>query len=174
MGVKDQMGQGEFFDSFYRRQFSKMWTYAVSLIGKGDLAEEIVQDAFLTALVQIDDLMKKERPDFWLRKVVRNKALHVQREQARYTWRLISLEPEQIIDGSAAKQLAEVESSDRVSQIRRTLVETLDAQEIHLLKRIAMDGVTYKKAAEEAGMTIGACQKKIQRIRKKLKKKILD
>ena len=36
-----------------------------------------------------------------------------------------------------------------------------------------MEGTTYKTLSDETGMSISACQKKIQRIRKKLKKKIL-
>ena len=172
MGDNKWTNQGNFFDALYGRQFLKMLKYAHTLIGKSDLAEEIVQDAFVEALIHIDDLITKEKPDYWLQKVVKNKALHVQREQARYTWRLVSLEDEDIVDNLGEKQMREVEEHDSVSQIRRAIVETLDPQEIHLLKRVAMEGATYKTISAETGMSIAACQKKIQRTRKKLKKNI--
>lgn len=174
MGDNSWLSQKDFFNSLYSKQFLKMRKYAHVLVGRDDLAEEIVQDAFVEALIHIDDLMKKERPGFWLQRTVKNKALHVQREQARYTWRLVSLEDEELADGLVAKQLREVEESDSVSQIRRAIVETLNPQEIRLLKRVAMDGATYKTVSDETGMSIDACQKKIQRIRKKLKKRIPD
>lgn len=172
MAGNKRISPESFFDTLYSGQFLKMRKYAHTLINKTDLAEEIVQDAFVEALIHIDELMKKERPDFWLQKTVRNKALHVQREQARYTWRLVSLEDIEITDSLAAKQLQEVEESDSVNQIRRVIMEALDPQEAYLLKRVAMEGATYKTISDETGMTISMCQKKIQRIRKKLKKKI--
>lgn len=172
MGGNKWIGQESFFDTLYSGQFLKMLRYAHTLICKADLAEEIVQDAFVEALIHIDELMKKERPEFWLQKTVRNKALHVKRAQARYTWRLVSLESEEIIDNFASKQFCEIDEMDSITQIRQVIAEALDSHEIHLLKRIAMDGATYKTLSNETGMSISACQKKIQRIRKKLKKKI--
>ncbi len=173
MGENKCISQEKFFDSLYSGQFLKMKKYAHTLIGKADLAEEIVQDAFVEVLIHIDELMLKERPDFWLQKTVKNKALHVQRAQARYTWRLVSLGKNEIVDHVAAKQLREIEEADSANQIRQVISETLDSHEIYLLKRIAMEGTTYKTLSDETGMSISACQKKIQRIRKKLKKKIL-
>ena len=170
MGDNKGMSQNDFFDALYSKQFSKMWTYAFALISNDELAKEIVQDAFVEALLHIDQLIVSEHPEFWLQKTVKNKVLHVRREQARYTWRLTSLSEGQIVDYHAEKQLREAEEADSLSQLRRTIAEKLTSQEVRLLKRIAMEGATYKTVAEELGISIGACQKKIQRIRKKLRK----
>ena len=62
------------------------------------------------------------------------------------------------------------QEADSLSQIRRTIVEKLTPQEIQLLKRITMEGAAYKTVASEMNISIGSCQKKIQRVRKKLRK----
>lgn len=170
MGDNKGSNEHDFFDALYRKQFPKMWAYAFSLVNHTELAKEIVQDAFVEVLLHIDRLAVSEHPEFWLQRVVKNKALHVRREQARYTWRLVSLEEGQIVDGSAERQLQEVEEADSLSQIRRTIAEKLTPQEIQLLKRITMEGAAYKTVASEMNISIGSCQKKIQRVRKKLRK----
>ena len=71
--------QDGFFDILYQKQFRKMWLLAITLVEKPELAEEVVQDAFVEVLIHIDYLMTVERPDFWLQKTVRNKALHALR-----------------------------------------------------------------------------------------------
>lgn len=172
MGESTEINRENFFNDLYQKQFSKMWVLAYELVHDADLAKEIVQDAFVEVLIHIDFLVGTEHPEFWLQKTVRNKVLHVRRAQARYTWRLISLDEEQIADDSAAKQLLEIEEAGEVKHIKNTMEETLSPEEIYLLKKVAMEGTTYKKLAAETGMSISACQKRIQRIRKKLKKRI--
>lgn len=174
MGKNKRTSRDEFFNSLYSGQFLKMRMYARTIIQNHNLAEEVVQDAFVEVLLHIEHLMKTELPELWLQRTVKNKSLHVLRDQIRYTWRLVSLEEQKIVDNSTAKELQEIDEFDSISQIRKTITKTLNIQEIHLLRRIAMEGATYKAVSEETGMSIAACQKKIQRIRKKLKKHISE
>lgn len=149
-----------------------MRAYARTIVQNPSLAEEVVQDAFVEVLLHMDNLMQMELPELWLQRTVKNKSLHVLRDQIRYTWRLVSLEEEKIVDSSTAKELQEIDEADSISQIRKTITKTLNIHEIHLLRRITMEGATYKTLSTETGMSIAACQKRIQRIRSKLKKRL--
>ena len=164
--------QDGFFDILYQKQFRKMWLLAITLVEKPELAEEVVQDAFVEVLIHIDYLMTVERPDFWLQKTVRNKALHALRERTRDAKRLIELRADGLVDDLAARQLADVEETDSLSHTKQLIVETLTPSEFHLSRRIAMEGASYRTVSEELGISISACQKKVQRIRKKLKKQL--
>ena len=46
--------------------------------------------------------------------------------------------------------------------------------DFQLLKRVVLDGCTMLEAAEEYGITVEACKKRIQRIRTNLKRKLSD
>lgn len=159
-------GQNDFFSVFYEDQFQKMWKLAVTIVHNSAQAEEIVQDAFVEFLVHLERLKKEDHPEFWLQKVVKNKSLHVLRERNRCAKALAVLESQRPANLSEPKEFQEVEESD--SGINQKISDTLNERELYLLRRIAMEGAKYKTVAEETGMTISACQKKIQRIRKKL------
>ena len=54
---------------------------------------------------------------------------------------------------------------DTLREIRRVLSE----EEWDLLRKITLEKQPYKNVAEELGITVWTCQKRIERMRKKLK-----
>lgn len=172
MGKDKAPGQNDFFYDFYNAQFLKMWKLAVTIVHNSAQAEEIVQDAFVELLVRLDRLEKEERLEFWLQKVVTNKSFHVLRERNRCAKAIAVLQSKRLDDFSEQKQFQEIEEADSLHGIRKAISDTLNEEEQYQLRRIAMEGTKYKTMAEEMGMSISACQKKMQRIRKKLAKVI--
>ncbi|MCI8422665.1 MAG: RNA polymerase sigma factor [Lawsonibacter sp.] len=170
MGNKVWQDQNEFFDSFYCQNFKKMWKLATVILNNPDLAEEAVQDAFLEVFLHIDYLMSVEKPEWWLQKTVKHKSLHILRSQAREASQLVLLRSHDLEDVSAADELLEVETTD---DLKHKITHVLKPDELQLLRRIAIDCVSYKEASSELGISIAACQKRIQRIRKKLEKFLL-
>lgn len=162
-----------FFDRIYAEQFQKMWKYAVDILSGPQLAEEVVQDAFIEFWRKIDELITKEKPEWWLRKTVKNKCLHVLRAQARDAKRLVYLDAGDVSKRAAPERLSPLEEMESYSETRRKIVEALKPEELRMLKRVAM-GASYKTLSEETGLSIWVCQKRIQRIRKKLKKIISE
>ena len=54
------------------------------------------------------------------------------------------------------------------------LYEDLAAHtDFQLLKRVVLDGCTMLEVAKEYGITVEACKKRVQRIRKQLQKKLM-
>ena len=110
MEDKKRIAQEDFFDPFYEKNFKKMFAYANAIVENHDLAEEVVQDAYLEALKQLDFLVGTELPERWLQQVVKHKALHAKRTQMRDKWRLAELNEGLIPDSFAEKELREVET----------------------------------------------------------------
>ena len=163
--------QEKFFNQLYDSQFQKMWKYAVVILANQDLAEEVVQDAFLEAYLHIDYLATCEKPEWWLQRTVKHKALHMLREQARNIRRLVSLDAEVASHLPAPDELKRVEENEQgnLAQVKQKITTALTEEDLHLLKRVALDGASYKQVSRETGLSIPICQKRIQRIRKKLK-----
>lgn len=168
----DQSNEEQFFIHFYEKQFPQMWNYALSILGNPDITDEAVQDAFVEALLKIDYLMTMEKPEWWLRKTVRNKAHHLLRDKARELRRLVYLDVEDVADIPGTDELEKVDEreSDNVAGLKRQISKALTQEDLQLLILFLRMNTTYERLAQESGLSITACQKRIQRIRKRLKK----
>ncbi len=58
------------FDLLYRKEYAPMVRLAWTLVGQRDVAEEIVQDAFVEAHRRWNRLCTYDKPGAWIRKVV--------------------------------------------------------------------------------------------------------
>ena len=71
-----------------------------------------------------------------------------------------------------AKNKIRNEQRTRQRYLKRYL--SLDAPEITMLKRIAIERACYSDVAQELGISLWACQKRMQRIRQKLSEEFPD
>jgi len=70
------------FPAFYEAEYRAMVRLAVALVGRWDVAEELVQDAFVTLHGRWDQVSTYESPEGWLRRVVLNRSVSVLRRRA--------------------------------------------------------------------------------------------
>ncbi len=68
-----------FFQSLYETQYEKMVKFAFRMIGSMDSAQDLVQEAFLLALFNLDELSCHPNPEGWLMKTLRNLARNERR-----------------------------------------------------------------------------------------------
>lgn len=132
------------------------------------MAAEVVQDTFHEAVRKIDTLMNHENPRGWLKKVLKNKLMHARRSHNRYILRFLSLDTD-IANGEAV--LAAKTPAHTEEDILREVCEALPPEEWELLRMIVLEHRPYKVVAEELDVTVWTCQKRVQRIRDKLKQK---
>jgi RNA polymerase sigma factor (sigma-70 family) len=89
----DSMPLVRSFDEFYDRTYRPMLGLAMSICGRLSVAEDVVQDAFLSAYRSWDRVSEMEWPEAWVRKAVLNGAtsrFRRTRSEARATLRLAS------------------------------------------------------------------------------------
>ena len=156
-----------FFDQLYQQWFFKLLRYASVAVKNHHVAEEIVQDTFLVALQKVDYLFASEEPGRWLKQTVKYKILHYFREQKRDQVLLLPLE-----DGKPGEPMGAggIERIEEITQLWETIHRELKPEERVLLQKISVEGKSYQEAAIELGCSVGACQKRMQRLRLKLRK----
>ena len=64
--------EDKFIERLYLDTFQLLWTYAMSKLNNPALAQEVVQDAFLEAIRNIEKLMSHENPRGWMKNTVKN------------------------------------------------------------------------------------------------------
>lgn len=161
-----------FLEKLYQETFRQLRTYAMAKLQDSALAQEVVQDAFLEAVKNIDKLMSHENPKGWMKNTVKNKIKHAERSLNRYIIRFISLDTD--VPFEDAILASEDSHTPSIFEIMGKIRQILSADEWTLLRKIALERVPYKDAAAELGVTIWTCQKRVQRIREKLRENFKD
>ena len=160
--------QDEFLEDLYRKAFESLWRYALSYLGDSEMAAEAVQDTFHEAVKKIEILMVHENPRGWLKTVLKNKLMHARRSHNRYILRFLSLDTD-IANRDTA--LAANGTAYTAEDILREIQAALSQEEWDLLRKITLECRPYKSVSEELGIPVWTCQKRVQRIRDKLKQK---
>lgn len=70
------------FEAFYRSQYPSVVRLAYSLCGSMQIAEELAQEAFVSAHDRWRRLVGFDRPDLWVRRVVINRSISYRRREA--------------------------------------------------------------------------------------------
>lgn len=164
--------QDAFLEKLYRTYFQQLYKYACCALDNQDLAEEVVQDAFHEAVHHIDKLMIHPNPGGWLRLTVKNKIAHSRRDINRYMLRFVSLDANPTYENV----IPSVEEShpQQAESLLQAIRNLLTDEEWILLRRITLEKRSYKLVAKEFGVTVWTCQKRIQRIREKLRQSLKD
>lgn len=82
MGFERPRCDGAAFEGFYRAHYAPVVRLAYSLTGSRTIAEELAQEAFVTAHGRWDQLHGFDRPDLWVRRVVINRSISFRRREA--------------------------------------------------------------------------------------------
>ena len=159
--------QDAFIESLFRENYGKLRNYAKIVMGNEDLAAELAQDVFHEAVEQIDTLITHPNPRGWLMVVLQNKIRNARRSQDNYIRRFIPLDP----DFSEYDHLLATEDVpfNSAGELLREIHAFLEPDEWVLLRRIVIDEQPYKEVSKDLGLSVWACQKRIQRIREKLR-----
>ena len=82
------------FEAFYRWQYPGVVRLAYSLCGSMSVAEELAQEAFVSAHTRWRRLIGFDRPDLWVRRVVINRSISHRRREAIERKAVARLRPE--------------------------------------------------------------------------------
>ena len=151
--------QDAFIEKLYHEFFTQLWIYAKAALGDPEQTQEVVQDTFHEAVRHIDILMAHDNPKGWLMDALKKKIMHARRSISLDS-DLEFTDPVLSVEDPAPNNV-----QDTLREIRRVLSE----EEWDLLRKITLEKQPYKNVAEELGITVWTCQKRIERMRKKLK-----
>jgi RNA polymerase sigma-70 factor (ECF subfamily) len=146
--------RGETIEELFVALESPLLAYAMRLVGGLEVAEDIVQEAFMRLHTQFDDVRE---PKKWLYRTVHNLALNQRRDAGKIV--ALNLKGE---DGDAAgidatdpqplpdEQIARLEGIGLV----RLSLETLDKRSRELVRLKFNEGLSYKEIAGKTGLTV--------------------
>ena len=150
------------FAALYERHAVEVYRYVHRRCRDRALAEDVTQDAFLSAIRTVAD--PEAISVGWLIQVARNRLVDVLRRQARYEGKL------QL--AGAGREVAD-EPSAVVGRLRMTAVlEQLAVEHRIVLMLHYVDGLTVPALADEIGRTPKAAEALLTRARRALRREL--
>ena len=154
--------QRERIERLYLEMYEMLMAYARSSLNNQGLAEEAVQETFRIACQKPEELCGSENPRGWLVLALKNTVKNIRHSQ------------------DAAKRLLEqylVQMKERSMtedsvDLRLLYGNVADLEEFKLLSEMAIEGRSHKEMADERGISVAACKKRVQRAKEILQRKI--
>lgn len=157
--------QDNFIDELYQDTYLILLRFAQCTIQDSALAEEVVQETFLIACEKSAEVCSSANPKGWLMRTLQYVIRNLQRKRTRFNHPIASsFEMDELrIPAPSDAYYVDIEYADLLSP-----------DEFRLLKLVAMERYSLTEAAQEFGISVEACKKRIQRARKKLQKKLKE
>lgn len=163
--VKLNRVQSELLASYYDQFYKKLFYYAKASFRDSALAEEAVQETFHRACEKMGAFLSSQDPEGWLYRALKYVMQEMKNERKQIARLLIAI--------STLKS-----SDERVSfEGDRAVVNIhyaglLKPKDFALLCRVSIDNYSMLEAAEEFGLTLENCKKRVQRKRKELSEQL--
>lgn len=160
-------GDERALEEVFRAHYAGLTSFAIRFVRSRELAEELVQDLFLSIWSKREDMPSVESFRTYLFRAIRNRALnHLRREKLERRW------TEQAVDeseGAAPTHSDEVAIEGEVSGAIRAAIDKLPARcrEVFLLSRDG--GLTYIEIAESLGISVKTVETQMGRALKSLR-----
>ena len=148
-------------EKLYIEMYDRLMVYARSSLRSRSLAEETVQDTFRIACQRPEQLCDSPNPQGWLVQTLRNTIRNMKRHLAL---------DQQLMDLYLAHQYktaSDPESDLDFDLLYENLVQT---EEFRLLTQMVVEKKSYQELAQEQGVSLAACRKRMQRARESLQK----
>lgn len=148
-------------EQMYREMYPTLYAYALRILKDHALAEEAIQDTFCIACAKREQVLSNPKPRGWLMLTLKHVMQNMLRAQ-RKVQRLLFLT-------AGEEQPAE---APELLDVDVLFGDVSDSEDFRLLKRIALDQCTIVELAQDLGISVEACKKRVQRARKRLQKKL--
>jgi RNA polymerase sigma factor (sigma-70 family) len=146
--------RAETLEELFTALESPLLSYALRLLGERELAEEIVQEAFMKLHAHFDEVREPRR---WIYRTVHNLALNQRRSSSKIV-RLQSPDPDEsnTPDVSDPQPLPDeqIARCEGIGMVRLGL-ETLDERSRELIRLKFHEDLSYKEISVRTGLKIG-------------------
>ena len=128
------------------------------------LAEEAVQETFRIACTKAADICSSPNPAGWIVLAFQNVVRNMWRERAA---------ARKLLDLYSAENQENTASEDSIG-MRILYGDVVNTEEYKLLHEMVLEGKSHLEMAQERGITVDACKKRVQRAKEFLRKKFMD
>lgn len=162
--------QDIFLESLYRSNYEKLRIYAAQQIKDSDGVEEVIQDTFCTALNKLETLQHHENPTAYLMKILKFKINERMWAKKRNLNLFLAMNSDSMPEAAAPSNSVPTSISSIFEDARNALSD----EEWYIFQRHIIDGASHLEIAKDLEITVWASQKRVERIRKKLKDVLPD
>ncbi|WP_344886213.1 RNA polymerase sigma factor [Allokutzneria multivorans] len=152
------------FDALVRRHTTKLYRVALRIVGDPADAEDVVQEAWVSAWRSMAGFRGEAAPTTWLYRVVTNAALaHLRRRRPT-----VPLEPEGKVESALADRSPTPEqaalSREKVDAVLRAIALLEPSQRVPLVLR-ELEGMSYEEVASVLEVSVAALRSRLHRAR---------
>lgn len=154
------------FNKIYNQYFRQLYIYALEILRNPSLAEEIVQETYLIAWIKYDKLKCSPNPGGWLMNTLKYTIRNMLRQTKEFAVPHLPLDEAIFIADEhdiISDKLFEIELDKACAKI-------LSKTDYLILHKVALEGYTCVEVATMMGKKVSTCQKRYQRILKRLEK----
>lgn len=155
-------GDDSAFSEVYRRYARPMYTIALQVVGRPELAADAVQQAFVQAWRAASSYDPDADIAPWLFTITRRAAIDAWRKERRYA--LVDPEDSAVEPSVPGPSL---EASWEAWQVRQALQE-LPQEERDVVRLAYVDGLTHSETASHLGIPIGTVKSRTHRAHRRL------
>ncbi|CCH29221.1 sigma-70 family RNA polymerase sigma factor [Actinosynnema sp. NPDC047251] len=156
------------FDELVRRHTGRMYRVALRIVGDPVEAEDVVQDAWISAWRALPRFRGDSAASTWLYRVVTNAALaHLRRKKP--TVPLESAPEPRAVDGPEASLLR----NETTDVVLRAIASLEPSQRVPLVLR-ELEGLSYEEVAQVLGTGVPALRARLHRARVALMAKLRE
>lgn len=139
---------GSWFQALYAREYALLIRTACRLTGEEALAQDLVQDTFVLALLHQQELAEHPHAEAWLLRTLHNLARNAERARARAA---LPLEEAEAVPAAAEAPLEELLPARLTEEERQLLLWRFRWQ------------LSCREMAERLGISEAACRKRLSR-----------
>lgn len=155
---------GEEIEKYYKEMYPLMFAYAKKQLASESLAEEAVHETFRIACQRPDAFSESLNPQGWLMVTLRNVICSTKREE----W-----SAREVMWKYSSARLREAGETPFDVDVELLYGELAQTDDFGLLKEKVLGGKTHYEIAQELGISVSACQKRFQRAKENILKKLL-
>lgn len=150
-----------FVELLFKDMYQRLLISAQTVFHNKCLAEELVQDTFQLACAKIGEVMSSPNPQGWMMKTLKNVIRNKKRKLAHQN---MLFTPEGLSDENIPSQPGGISV-----ELEAACTEILGETDYRLIKQVTLKESTVREAAREFGLSEDACNKRVQRGKKKLR-----
>src|SRR5215203_563872 len=158
-------GDARAFEELVRRHLKSAHAVALGVLGNPADAEDVCQDAFLTALQKLEECRDPKRFAAWLRRIVRNQALNFRERRSLRQGEPLERVAEAAGGDDPGREAERSELRDRLLTALAVLPET--QREVVLLHDL--EGWRHREIADLLGTSEGAVRVRLLEARRRLR-----
>ncbi|MCB0062918.1 MAG: sigma-70 family RNA polymerase sigma factor [Caldilineaceae bacterium] len=150
------------------------FAYAQQMVHDEQLAQDITQEAFLTAYQRLAQLREPAAFPGWLRRIVHTKCHRALRVKRPAIVPIECVATMETADGDLAQQIADADTAQTIVDCVMGAIAGLPEHERSVVRLFYFDGYSIRDVAAALDLPITTIKKRLQYARDRLRKQLLD